>query len=60
MTHLQNYVHEFTAGSERLGERDMRAVMRRAGLTEIEQRIVLAEVRAAREFDEHSPQGVLA
>lgn len=49
MNWLDDYVHEFINGPEQLSDADMLAVMKRGQLSEIEQRQVLREVKAARE-----------
>jgi len=51
MKHLDEWVHEFITGPERLSQSDMRACMKRAGLTETEIRIVCTEVEQARELE---------
>jgi len=51
MRHLDEWVHEFITGPEQLSRADMRACMKRAGLTETEIRIVCVEVEQARELE---------
>jgi len=51
MNYIDQWVHEFITGPEQLSRTDMRACMKRAGLTETEIRIVCVEVEQARELE---------